>query len=111
MSGTSNVQDSSLTILSAGDMSGNLSSSVTDLQGTNSYSVQAVYTGAPVGTLQLQISMDNITFSEYTGSSVSISEAGNTMFKITRNGERYIKAIYTFSSGTGSLSAIIGLQG
>ncbi len=72
MSGTTNSQDKSITILSAGDMSGDLESSATDIQGISNYSIQVVYTGSPVGTLKVQISMDDIIYSDYTGSSVSI---------------------------------------
>src|SRR4051812_22799177 len=99
MSGTIYSQDKTITILSAGDMSGDLISDSIDVQGVSNYSIQAVYSGSPVGTMKLKISMDGIIYTDYTGSSVSISASGDTFYKINRNGERYVQLTYTFSSG------------
>ena len=111
MSGTRDIADKTINILSAGNMGGSLTSIPQDLQGTTSYSIQAVYTGSPNGTMKLQISMDGVKYSDYTGSTVVIAAAGDTLYKITRNGERFVQVVYTFSSGSGVFNALLGLQG
>jgi hypothetical protein len=81
-----------VTLLAAGDMAGSLNSNGVDLQQIFMFAIQAVYTGAPVGTLKLQVSNDDVQPSstsnpsanvvnwvDYTGSSQAISAAGNFM--------------------------------
>lgn len=118
MSGTRDIADSTKVIVSAGDMSATINSIGTDLQGTSAYTIQAVYSGSPTGTLKIQISLDRVseassvtTWSDYTGSSLSISTAGDVIYKVERQGERWVRLVYTFTSGTGTLNANIGIQG
>lgn len=105
------ISDATVVIATNADMSQNVTTNSTDLQGLESYSIQVVYTGSPNGTLKLQLSNDNVSFSDYTGSSTSIAAAGSTMYKIVRNGERYVQAVFTVSSGSGTLNATLGKQG
>lgn len=69
--------------------------------------VQAVYSGSPNGTLKLQCSNDNSNWSDISGASSSVSSAGNTVFNLTDAGYAFIRLIYTFVSGSGSLSATV----
>lgn len=105
-------------ILSAGDMSqATLTTNGIDLQQMALSSIQAVFTGAPVGTLTLEISNDNVPavngtnqaanvthWTTYTGSSQSISAAGDFMYNLLNPGYRWIRLKYTKGSGTGSLT-------
>lgn len=119
MSGSIDIQYKTLQIVTAGDMSANINSNGPDLQGINEYYIQAVFTGSPVGTFKLQVSSDIVAVGsdtnpsanvvnwiDYTGSSQSISAAGNFAWKVDAGGERYVRLVYTFSSGTGSLNVI-----
>lgn len=108
-------------ILSAGDMStASLNSVGIDLNQTVLYSIQAVFTGAPVGTLKLQISNDFVAtptagganlasavthWTDYTGSSYSVSAAGDFAWNVFDVGYRWVRMVYTKTSGTGSLTA------
>lgn len=118
MSGSININSDPKALVSAGDMSGSIASIGIDLQGVDSYAIQAVYTGSPVGTLKLQLSTDAVApgpdsnvalnvvnWSDYTGSSLAISAAGDVMYKIDKGGERWVRLIYTRSSGSGTLNA------
>jgi hypothetical protein len=118
MSGTRGISDSSKKIVDAVSMAANINSTGVDLQGLTEYSIQAVYSGSPTGTLKLQISNDLVSdaslvtnWTDYTGSSVAISAAGNTMYKIDRSGERWARLVYTFSSGSGTLNVVLSAQG
>jgi hypothetical protein len=111
-------------LLSAGDMSGNLNSSPLSLEFAFGYALQCVFTGAPVGTLKLQGSNDappdaNFQFASFsptnwtdiTGSSAAVAAAGNVLFNGTGTYYRYVRAVYTFTSGTGSLSVVGNTKG
>lgn len=84
------------------------------------FSIQAVWTGVPVGTFKLQISNDagnneqssnpstaNVTnWSDYTGSSQAISGAGNWAWDVTISAARWVRLVYTATSGTGSGTSV-----
>lgn len=106
-------------IITSGNMAGSLSSSGLDMFNMAIGSIQAVFTGSPVGTLKLQISNDIVptptagaanlasnvvNWTDYTGSSQSISAAGNFMWILDATGYRWLRLVYTFSSGTGTLN-------
>lgn len=95
-----------------GDMSGNITQSVTQpMIGIALSAIQAVWTGSPVGTLKLQISNDNVTYTDYTGSSTAVSGAGNFIWNLLDVGYRYIRVAYTAASGSGTLNANISIKG
>ncbi len=104
-------------VVDAGSMAASISSDGIDLQGMGKYSFHAVYTGSPNGTLKIQISNDQVSqpssvinWSDYTGSSTTISAAGDTFYKIERDGERWARLVFTRSSGSGSLNVISNVQ-
>ncbi len=93
-------------ILTAGDMSqATLTSSSVDMTEFALGAIQAVFTGAPVGTFKLQISNDGTTFSDYTGSSAAISAAGDFIWNLVDAGYLSVRLVYTKTSGTGSVTA------
>lgn len=93
--------------------------------------IQAIYTGSPVGTLKLQVSCDNVApvqwssqsaivtnpaanvihWTDYTGSSLSITTAGDFAWLINPVGFRWIRLVYTKTSGTGTLNATFNGKG
>lgn len=90
------------------------------------YSIQLVFTGTPVGAFKLQASDDpgnpnggqlpqalNVThWSDVSGSSQSISAAGNLLYDIANCGYNFVRVVYTSTSGAGSLtSARVNLKG
>jgi len=103
-------------ILTAGDMSGILHSEVLDLGEIDLGSIQAIYTGAPVGNLTLELSNDIIAlggdpnslvanWTVYAGSSQAIAAAGNFIYNISNMGYKWLRMVWTPSSGTGVLNA------
>lgn len=106
-----------------GNMASSLSSIGIDLNQTVMYSIQAVFSGSPVGTLKLQISNDIVpvapvagnpvgsnpaanvvNWTDYTGSSTAVSAAGNFVWNVFDVGYRWVRVVYTRSSGTGTLN-------
>lgn len=87
-------------------------------------SIQAIFTGSPVGTVKLQGSSDVapdanfsaanfsvINWTDISGSSQSISSAGNVAWDISRTGFSWIRVVYTSSSGAGTITAQIFTKG
>lgn len=81
--------------------------------------IQAVWSGNPNGTLKIQVSNDNvlsytnvINWTDYTGSSQSLTgSSGNFVWNLLNMGYRWIRLVYTFSSGSGTLNAVYSGKG
>jgi hypothetical protein len=113
-------------VITAGDMSGNITSSPTILQSLTKLSYAFKWTGtSPVGTVSVQLSNDyslnadgtlknagtwNTATLSYNGSNVTTvpvsGNSGNGFIEVTTNAYAS-RVIYTAGSGTGSLSAIV----
>lgn len=106
-------------LLTAGDMSDDINTPSQSLTQMQLASVQAVWTGSPVGTFKLQISNDDpkivddadIVWSDYTGSSTMITTAGNFIWNMTGIGFNLVRLIYVFAGGTGSLDVTVSGKG
>lgn len=107
-------------IITDGDMSDDIESIGIDMNQIALGSIQAVFTGSPVGTLKLQFSNDIVpvpangaddlasavvNWTDYSGSSQAISAAGDFAWNLTNVGYRWLRLVYVFSSGTGELNA------
>lgn len=113
--------------LAAGDMSlSSVASNGVDLNQLAVYSVTAVFTGAPVGTLILQIANDDVPappggaanmavnvvdWCDYTGTSVAVTAAGKFTWNVWPAGYRWVRVSYTKTSGTGSLKTTFNAKG
>lgn len=99
-------------ILSAGDMStASLTSAVINCEVKILSAVSAVWTGSPVGSLVLQASIDQSQWNTIGGSTQSVSGAGSVLYNIEDMGFPYMRAVYTKTSGTGSLTIKVNLKG
>ncbi len=96
-------------LLTDSDMAGD-SAVVQQLENTYGYSVQAVYTGAPNGTLSLQASDDYDpktgigTWTTIADSSNTITGDGSSMWNVTSSNYRFVKFLYSASGGSGTLN-------
>ncbi len=101
-------------------MNGTFNSNGVNLNQIGLYSVQAVWTGASAaGTVKLQVSNDPVqpvispmtanpsgnvvNWSDYSGTSQVVSGPGSFFWKINDVSELWMRFVFTFSSGTGSL--------
>lgn len=99
-------------LLEDGDMSGNITSIPQQLNSIAMASIQAVWTGGSAsGSLKLQISNDNVTYSDYTGSSTPVSGAGDFIWNIVATPYPWIRVVYTRTSGTGLLNITVNGKG
>jgi hypothetical protein len=103
----------------SGDMSAPITSKYTDIDEAVSYSIQAVFTGAPVGTIQLEASNDillssaagpvNWTVIPTTVQAISPT-TGNYMVNVELPAYSFVQLVYTPISGTGSMTANINAK-
>lgn len=96
-----------------GDMSTSFHSVAVDLAVYESFCIQAAWTGSPVGALKIQISnviaedhtsIQEADWSDYSGTQQSISMDGNFIWEVTQQDYRWVRLVYTRTSGTGTLT-------
>ncbi len=98
-------------LIVAGDMSRSFQSEAISLHRKEEFCIDSIFTGAPVGTMYLSVSVDNVTFSLLADSTVAISAAGNVMYNVCKAGYSWVKLQYVFTSGTGSCNSFFNTKG
>lgn len=107
-------------IITAGDMTGNITSDPTNIQYLDNVSIQLNFTGTPTGTFSVQGSLDYQQASPYakavTGNWIDLTlspapaasgSASQILLDLNQLSFPWVRVVYTFSSGTGSLDAYI----
>jgi hypothetical protein len=110
------IQNSILT-LSGTSMAVDIQSDEVWLGHICNFSIQLVFTGTPTGSLKLQCSNDegaietnipNATITNWTdiaGSTQAISAAGNHTWNVQNCGYRWVRFVYTATSGSGTITS------
>lgn len=107
------------------DMSTSFKTIGIDLNQTVLYSIEAVWTGTPVGSFNLEVSNDIVPINPsagnpvgadpaglvvnwvtYTGSATAVSGAGNFLWNVLEAGYRWVRVSYTAASGSGTATQI-----
>lgn len=91
-------------VITNGDMSGDLESPSHDMSIIDGFCVQAIFTGSPVGTLEIQVSLNDTDWETLADSSVAVSGAGSEVYNVSRVFYDKMKVVYTATSGTGTLN-------
>jgi hypothetical protein len=101
------------TLLSAGDMAGDLTSSSQQLDFTTGCSVQALFlTGAPAGDIELQASLDNTNWDTITNSPYTIAGTGTFMWNLTAPNFSHLRCVFTAGGGSsGTLKVLFFSKG
>lgn len=110
-----------------GDMSGSLTSPAYSLNQVYIWSVQFVFTGAPVGTISIQVSDDpgtdtggnppqptnwtTLTQAAPNQVPVSIAAAGDVTINSDPAGYNWIRFLYIRTSGTGTINGQLNTKG
>lgn len=96
-------------VVSAGDMSGNLTSKVTVINYLDNLCYQLVWTGTPTGTFQVEVSLDGINWTALTLSPVPAASgsAGSYYVDLNQLSASFVRIKYVFGSGTGTLTATV----
>lgn len=104
-------------IITNGNMSSDIISLATNLDEVASYSVQAIFTGVPVGTLQLEGTNDVprtdtvlTNWTIITDSEVDILEAGSYLVNVEFPVYAYVRLHYVRDNGSGTLNARINAK-
>lgn len=103
-------------IIDNGDMSDDVVSSDTNIDEAVSYSIQAIFTGSPVGTLEARGSneviepVDPSKYTVITDSRTEITEAGSYLLNVELPAYSHVILVYTATSGTGALNARINAK-
>lgn len=90
--------------ITAGDMSGNLTSSVINLLAAKQFSIQGVWTGVPVGNLQLEVSNDETNWTDEGSPIATGGAAGDIVLPVTTAPWAFARLQYISTSGTGVLN-------
>jgi hypothetical protein len=98
-------------------MTETLTSNDIDVRTVYGCSLQLKYSGSPVGTITVEATDDEIVpavtrnWAPMTGSSVAISSAGDWIYNIADLNVGFVRLKYTFTSGSGTLTAKIVTKG
>lgn len=97
------------TSLAAGDMSGNLISASTDIRWLDNIVMYLNFTGTPTGTFSVEVSPDQTNWYALAlvPSPVATGVAGNHRIELNQLSDPYIRASYTATSGSGTLTVVI----
>jgi hypothetical protein len=112
-------------IVASGDMSqASITSQVMPIINEDNVAFQIVWSGAPVGTFDVQVSVDHAQDSQgnvsNTGTWLSLTlsspvaaagSAGNAYVDINQISAPYIRVVYTKTSGTGTLNIWAAAKG
>jgi hypothetical protein len=95
--------------LSAGDMSGSLVSAVTDIRWLDNIVMYLAFTGTPTGIFAVEVSPDQLTWYPLAlvPAPIASGAAGNHRIELNQLSDPYIRASYTRTSGSGSLTVTI----
>ena len=98
------VSFASNVLVTAADMSASFNSDTVFLAKKDGYAVHAVFTGSPVGSFYIAISIDGINFTVLTDSTTAIAAAGDILVEVTTSKYLCFRAYYTKTSGTGTMN-------
>lgn len=121
---SSRTQLNPYSVITNGNMSGNLTSAVTIVQKLSLISYSITWSGtSPIGLMAVQVSNDYSVFPDGivnnpgTWNSLPLSttpsisgNTGNGFIDIDLNGAYAVRLTYTFTSGTGTLNAIVAAK-
>jgi hypothetical protein len=115
------VTNNTLTVSNSGDMSqATLSTNPINLDQKYGFSIHAVFTGTPTGTLKIQgsndVGSDGIgtgvsNWSDIPGQTLAVAAAGNGMFNVDASYYKWARLFYTKAGGTGTLTARLNSKG
>lgn len=94
----------------SGNMIATITSLAVNIDEVASFSVQAVFTGAPVGNIELQGSNDGVNYTLIDLSSASVTGAGSYLINVETPAYSFVQLVYTFGSGTGTMTARINAK-
>lgn len=96
-------------ILDSVAMTADRQSEVIDIGEAIGFSVHAIWTGTPQGTIKVQGSNDGSNFVDVDTQAAG-GAAGQKLFNLANQMYKHVRVYYTFASSTGNLTAYICLK-
>jgi len=97
-------------LIEDGDMSASFQSEQVQLAQRGGFSIYAVFTGAPVGSLYISVSIDGISWALLPDSTVAVTEAGDVFYNVTDSKYLLARLHWAVTSGTGNMDASISAK-
>ena len=99
----------SFPVITAGDMSGSLTSTVTNVAYTDNVGYHCVWTGTPTGTITVEATIDGTNWDSLTLSpTISLTGAsGSTLISLNQLPYESVRMKYNRSSGTGTINVVV----
>lgn len=92
------------------NMSASFQSDTINLTQKTGFSIHAIFTGSPVGTLYIAVSIDNENWILLADSEQAITEAGDVLYNVESSKYSLARLHYSFTSGSGSLDAFFSTK-
>lgn len=99
-------------LLNAVSVAANNASNIIDVKEALSMAVQVSWSGSsPLGTVAIKGSCDGVIFTTISGGSVSVTgSTGSSLINVTEKGISHLQVIYTTTSGTGTVTAVLNAK-
>ena len=96
-------------LMTAGDMSGNLITKSTNVKRLDNFGIQLVWSGTPVGTFDIQASVDgkNYVSLDFSSPVAASGSSGSHLINLNQIPYAWVRVAYTKNSGSGSLDITI----
>ena len=96
-------------VLTAGDMSGNLTTLATNVESSDNIGYQIVYSGSPTGVFNIEGTIDGLHWTALTFSSqpTTANAPTGTLFNLNQLPYLQTRLSYTATSGSGSLTVYV----
>jgi len=80
-----------------------------EVKGSDLYSIEAVVTAASSlnGTLKIQVSVSGNNWSDLTGSTLTLTTDGTSIYSISEVAYNYVRLVWTRTGGSGTLNATV----
>lgn len=92
-------------LLEGADMASSWQSDTISLVQKRGFSIHAIFTGAPVGSFYIAVSIDNTNWIILSGSTQAIAAAGDVFWNVDASAYLSARLHYAATSGTGSCDA------
>lgn len=99
----------SFPVVTAGDMSGSITSAVTNVSYTDNVGYHCVWTGTPTGTITVEATIDGTNWDSLTLSpTISLTgSASSTLISLNQLPYESVRLKYNRTSGTGTLNVVV----
>jgi hypothetical protein len=104
------VSFASSRLITAASMAASFQSDNISLVQKGGFSIHAIFTGAPVGSIYVAVSIDGSNWIVLSDSAATIIAAGDVFYNVTDSKYKLARLHYAFTSGSGSMDAFFSTK-